>query len=144
MSQPERHAKRAKRRDSGCAGQDAGVGMKPSEAFVEEIRHLIEAPRATGGRGMDLVHVYTNFVCAFVDHPRLLQASQFFSLPSPSSGGLWGSWTKRLTGSPPPKRTPNRTSKTARAVFESHLNAVFTQRGEGRMGLEDGHHRCSD
>ncbi len=61
MSQPERHAKRAKRRDSGCAGQDAGVGMKPSEAFVEEIRHLIEAPRATGVKGMDLIQVYTNF-----------------------------------------------------------------------------------
>jgi hypothetical protein len=61
MNEPKRHAKTAKRRDSGGAGENSAGGTKPSEAFVEEIRHLIEAPRAIGGRGMDLVHVHTNF-----------------------------------------------------------------------------------
>jgi hypothetical protein len=60
MSQPERHAKTVKRRDSRSAGQDAGLGMEPSEASVEQIRHLIKAPRGTGGRRIALVHMYTN------------------------------------------------------------------------------------
>jgi hypothetical protein len=60
MSQPERHAKTAKHRDSRSAGQDAGLGRKPSEASVEEIQYSIKAPRGTGGRSIDLVHVYTN------------------------------------------------------------------------------------
>jgi hypothetical protein len=60
MSEPERHAKAAKHRHSRSAGQDAGVGRKPSEASVEEIQHVIKAPRATGGRRIDLVHVDTN------------------------------------------------------------------------------------
>jgi EcoEI R protein C-terminal/Type I restriction modification DNA specificity domain len=47
-----------------------------------------------------------------------------------NSGASWASSTKRLTTSPPPKPRPKRTSKTP-CLFESHLQAVFTKRGEG-------------
>lgn len=60
MSAQRRYAKAARHPDSRSAGQDAGMGTKPSEASVEQIQYLIKAPCPTGGKRIDLVHVYAN------------------------------------------------------------------------------------
>ena len=53
-----------------------------------------------------------------------IQRCQNDAASSPSS-------TKPSTASPPPAPTPNKNLQNARALFESHLQSVFSQWGEG-------------
>jgi len=51
----------------------------------------------------------------------------------PNSSVIVGILDEALRASPPPKPKPKRSLQNAHALFESHLQSVFTQRGKGWM-----------
>ena len=68
----------------------------------------------------------------------LKELSDLRSHRSPNSSGSSASSTKRLPGIATAKANAEKNLQNARALFESHLQSVFTQRGKGWVERDAG------